>query len=82
VLDRGPGVSDEERELIFRRFWRKDRLREGSAGLGLSIVQRITEAHGGTVNIERRVIGGTKATLAFKVLSEKVVGEAPSPSLV
>jgi len=80
VLDRGPGVTDEERELIFRRFWRKDRLREGSAGLGLSIVQRTTEAHGG--NIERRIIGGTKATLSFKVLTELKEPEKPSRSLV
>jgi len=82
VLDRGPGVSDEERELIFRRFWRKDRRREGSAGLGLSIVQRIAEAHGGTVDIERRIIGGTRATLSFKVLAEHKQAESPARSLV
>ena len=47
VQDRGPGISDEERELIFRRFWRRDRNSQGSSGLGLSIVQRIAELHGG-----------------------------------
>src|SRR5262249_42149583 len=43
VRDRGPGVSAAERELIFRRFWRRDRRRRGSSGLGLSIVSRIAE---------------------------------------
>jgi signal transduction histidine kinase len=41
VSDSGPGVPPgEERERIFRRFWRGDRRRVGGAGLGLSIVAR------------------------------------------
>src|SRR5947199_10645547 len=43
VLDEGPGIKEDERELIFQRFWRRDRRRTGSAGLGLSIVQRIAD---------------------------------------
>ena len=35
VLDRGPGIAPEERELIFQRFWRRDRNQQGSTGLGL-----------------------------------------------
>jgi signal transduction histidine kinase len=65
VRDRGPGISDEERELIFRRFWRRDRNHQGSSGLGLSIVQRIAELHGGTVEVERRVMGGAQFSLHF-----------------
>jgi signal transduction histidine kinase len=34
VQDRGPGIADEERELIFQRFWRRDRNQQGSTGLG------------------------------------------------
>ena len=45
VLDEGPGIKDDERNLIFRRFWRRDRRKPGSTGLGLSIVQRIAELH-------------------------------------
>ena len=58
VRDRGPGISEEERELIFRRFWRRDRSQQGSTGLGLSIVQRIVELHGATIAVENRVSGG------------------------
>jgi len=65
VSDRGPGVPAADRDHIFRRFWRRDRRRQGSAGLGLSIVARIAELHGGTVSIGDRPGGGAVFTLAF-----------------
>jgi signal transduction histidine kinase len=65
VQDHGPGISDEERELIFRRFWRRDRNSQGSSGLGLSIVQRIAELHGASIEVERRVMGGAQFSLHF-----------------
>jgi signal transduction histidine kinase len=65
VRDRGPGISDEERELIFRRFWRRDRSQQGSTGLGLSIVQRIVELHGATITIENRAEGGAQFSIHF-----------------
>ena len=58
VLDRGPGIAPAERDLVFRRFWRRDRSKSGGAGLGLSIVWRIVEAHGGAVSVEGRPGGG------------------------
>jgi signal transduction histidine kinase len=51
--------------LIFRRFWRRDRNRQGNSGLGLSIVQRIAELHGATVVVENRVMGGALVSLHF-----------------
>jgi len=65
VLDDGPGVPESERELIFRRFWRRDRRRPGSAGLGLSIVARIVEAHAGSIAVENRSEGGAVFSLSF-----------------
>jgi signal transduction histidine kinase len=65
VLDLGPGIPLSERELVFQRFWRRDRGRSGSAGLGLAIVRRIVEAHGATVTIEDRPCGGAKFSLRF-----------------
>ena len=65
VLDRGPGISDEERDLIFRRFWRRDRSQPGSTGLGLSIVQRIVELHGATITVENRVPSGAQFAIHF-----------------
>jgi len=65
VQDRGPGISGEERELIFRRFWRRDRNSQGSSGLGLSIVQRIAELHGASIEVANRVMGGAQFSLHF-----------------
>jgi signal transduction histidine kinase len=65
ISDRGPGVPAADRDQIFRRFWRRDRRRQGSAGLGLSIVARIAEQHGGTVSVGDRPGGGAVFTLAF-----------------
>ncbi|HWB49004.1 MAG TPA: HAMP domain-containing sensor histidine kinase [Stellaceae bacterium] len=65
VSDRGPGVPAAEREQIFRRFWRRDRRRQGSAGLGLSIVARIADQHGATVSVTDRPGGGATFTLRF-----------------
>ena len=58
VMDRGPGIAPAERELVFQRFWRRDRSESGGAGLGLSIVWRIVQAHGGAVSVEGRPGGG------------------------
>jgi signal transduction histidine kinase len=63
VLDQGPGIPEAERELVFQRFWRRDRRRTGSAGLGLSIVRRIVEAHAGTITVENRPAGGAQFCL-------------------
>lgn len=59
VMDRGEGIAPAERELVFRRFWRRDRSREGGAGLGLSIVARIAAVHRGQAWMEPRAGGGS-----------------------
>ena len=53
VSDSGPGVAAEDRERIFERFYRgrSGGRRSEGAGLGLSIVQAIAEAHGGHVEL-------------------------------
>ena len=65
VSDHGPGVPAAEREQIFRRFWRRDRRRPGSAGLGLPIVARIAEMHGAAITVADRPGGGAVFALRF-----------------
>jgi two-component system sensor histidine kinase KdpD len=61
VADRGPGIAPEERERIFEPFYRPATSAPdtGSAGLGLSIAQRLAAAQGGSVRYEPRENGGS-----------------------
>jgi signal transduction histidine kinase len=68
VLDHGPGIAEDERNLIFQRFWRRDRNKAGSTGLGLSIVQRIAELHSAAIIVENRNPDGARFSLKFKPL--------------
>lgn len=70
VMDRGPGVPEKDRALIFRRFWRSNRnptLDDSiqGAGLGLAIVAKIAEIHAGMVTVAGRPGGGALFTLQF-----------------
>jgi len=65
VRDHGPGISDEDRPHIFERFWRKDRRRTDGAGLGLGIVQRLAQAHGGAITVENAPDGGALFRVTF-----------------
>lgn len=62
VADRGPSIPLEQREEVFRRFvhpsWGDGRAQHG-AGLGLSVVKAIVEAHGGQVGVDDRPGGGS-----------------------
>ncbi len=66
VADQGPGIPMSERVQIFQRFWRKDRTGSSGAGLGLSIVRRIMDAHRGEINISNPRSGGCIFTLKFR----------------
>jgi signal transduction histidine kinase len=66
VLDRGSGIREEHRELIFQRFWRGDRRHSDSSGLGLAIVARIAQANGGSITVENRPDGGARFTLRLQ----------------
>ena len=55
VVDHGPGLTPEQAERVFERFYRADPARspaDGGAGLGLSIVAALVAVHGGTVGVD------------------------------
>jgi len=62
VRDRGPGLSKEDQERMFERFYRGDpsraRSRRGGSGLGLAIVRQIALTHGGRVQATNHPEGG------------------------
>jgi two-component system, OmpR family, sensor kinase len=56
VADEGPGLTEEQAERVFERFYRGDASRsraDGGSGLGLSLVAAIAQAHDGKVEVER-----------------------------
>jgi len=65
VSDEGPGIPAHELEQVFERFYRVDPARgrdAGGAGLGLAIVRRMVELHGGRVWAESAEGAGTTVT--------------------
>ena len=58
--DRGPGFADGEAEAVFESFVQGRDRRGGSLGLGLSLVRRIAEAHGGRAWAINREQGGAQ----------------------
>ena len=81
VQDNGVGLSQIEVKRIFKRFYQVDRRLSsgtGGCGLGLSIVQYIVQAHGGTVRVNSELGSGSR----FTVLLPAIVGEPTSAAEV
>ena len=89
VTDDGAGIPPEFVDHAFARFARADAARkgtapgsgtgaaEGTSGLGLSIVQSIVEAHGGTVDVTSKP-GCTRFTLHLPTGVDAPQGNTPS----
>jgi two-component system OmpR family sensor kinase len=68
VIDTGPGLTPDEAEHVFERFWRADKARsraKGGSGLGMAIVAQIVQAHGGQVRFDSTVEHGTTVTVTL-----------------
>lgn len=68
VKDYGNGIDSDEIDKIFDRFYRGDKSRNrdnGSVGLGLSIVKKLTELHGCEVNVKSKIGKGTTFEIIF-----------------
>ena len=67
VEDNGPGIPDNERELVFQPFYRALGTEVDGSGLGLAIVREVADRHRGTVSIEatnpRAVSPGARISL-------------------
>jgi signal transduction histidine kinase len=62
VSDAGPGMTEDERERAFDRFWRVDQGASGF-GLGLAIVRQLVVADGGTVALGTSAAGGLEVNI-------------------
>lgn len=72
VLDRGPGVADEEAERIFTPFYRSSETSAwaGGIGIGLAVCKRLVEAQDGRMWAHRRPDGGSDIGFALPVIAE------------
>jgi signal transduction histidine kinase len=72
VRDSGVGISPEDQEKLFTKFFRADdpRVREvPGTGLGLSITKSLVETHGGRVWFESELGQGTTFTFTLPIMS-------------
>jgi two-component system sensor histidine kinase MprB len=75
VRDHGPGFAEEDRPLVFDRFYRSAAARSmPGAGLGLAIVREVAEAHGGTVAAENAPDGGALVRVSLDGAARSGVG--------
>ncbi len=78
VEDRGPGVPEAMKPRIFERFWRTGGANGEGAGIGLALVRRIAQLHGGDVAVEDRPGGGARFVLTLAPVEDHESGrQAP-----
>src|SRR5436190_1220939 len=73
VEDAGPGMSPEEADRVFERFYRADASRtraSGGVGLGLSIVAAVAEAHGGGATVRSTPGHGSTFSIELPLLRD------------
>jgi signal transduction histidine kinase len=77
VSDRGAGIDDGERELVFERFRRGHAGRNGppGSGLGLSMARELARAWDGAIRISARDGGGTSVSLLLPLVARPEVPE-------
>ncbi len=79
VADTGKGISEEDQQHIFDRFYRSDRIRQKSGqglGLGLAIAKKIVELHGSVLNVNSKVNQGTTFSFELSISEEINMNEA------
>jgi two-component system sensor histidine kinase KdpD len=81
IVDRGPGISEHERDRIFEAFHRSPEAdpRHGGAGLGLAIAKGFIEANGGSIWVESLPGQGTSFVVAFAIAAPDAPVRDPEP---
>jgi signal transduction histidine kinase len=77
VADEGPGISPDDQQHVFDRFWRADKARsrsDGGTGLGLAIVRQVVQGHGGEVRLHSKVGVGSSFVVWLPITRPAVDG--------
>jgi two-component system OmpR family sensor kinase len=76
VADEGPGMTQQDAEHIFERFYRTDQSRsrdDGGSGLGLSIVAALVAGHGGRISVQTAPGSGARFRIELPLADAPVV---------
>ncbi|MES2214480.1 MAG: ATP-binding protein, partial [Pseudomonadota bacterium] len=79
IEDNGSGISDEEKTLVFKPFYRSDKSRHiddthGNVGLGLAITKEIIQGHNGDITmLDSKDLGGLLVRINLPLASERVM---------
>ena len=79
VADQGPGLTPEQTQRVFERFYRADTHRNrksGGSGLGLAIVSALVAAHGGTATVESEPGQGATFRITLPLAPDAAAGPA------
>jgi signal transduction histidine kinase len=80
VTDTGIGINEEQQAAIFERFYRTDKARSrelGGSGLGLSIAQRIVQAHNGHITVDSQLNVGSNFSVWLPEFQQEPRTETP-----
>jgi two-component system sensor histidine kinase SenX3 len=83
VTDQGDGLTPEDQERVFERFYRVDAARSrqtGGTGLGLSIVKHVAQNHGGEVTLWSQPGQGSTFTLRLPEMEGQDADAGPAVS--
>jgi PAS domain S-box-containing protein len=81
IKDSGPGIPEEQLLRIFDPFFTTKAVGSGT-GLGLSVVKKIVDLHGGFIHFRNSRRGGLEVTLAFTALPQATPADSAGPVLV
>jgi signal transduction histidine kinase len=74
VLDRGPGIDEEDWPAVFQPFYRSAKFADSRPGLGigLTVSQKLAQLHGGAISYARREGGGSEFQFSLPVVTPEV----------
>jgi signal transduction histidine kinase len=79
VIDQGPGMTAEQRERAFDRFWRAGPPDAEGTGLGLAVVRQLVDASGGTAELRPARGGGLDAVVSLRPAGDTLAPPSPRP---
>ncbi len=82
ITDSGPGIPDDEKDLVFSKFYRAKRIRGmgTGVGLGLAICREIINAHGGSIRVCDNPSGGSTFSVVLPYAPPGQLSKADSSS--